>query len=93
MTTTNQDKNKALFAHLVITLSSSAMQHLGKLVNPMTQKTEVNLEAAEATIDMLQMLKDKTEGNLDQEEKRMIEDARQLIATDVCGHEKGSASY
>lgn len=57
---------------LVIMLSSSAMQHLGKIINPMTGKTELNLEAAQATIDMVEMIEAKTRGNLDKDEERLI---------------------
>ncbi|MEI6563143.1 MAG: DUF1844 domain-containing protein [bacterium] len=66
------DMNKALFMELAIMLSSSAMQQLGKIINPMTGKTEIHLEAAQATIDMLEMLEAKTRGNLDREEERLI---------------------
>jgi hypothetical protein len=48
------------------------MQQLGKLVNPVTQKTEVNLEGAQVTIDMLDMLRAKSQGNLDSEEDKML---------------------
>lgn len=68
------DMNKILFANLVMMLSSSAMQQLGKLVNPLTNKTEVSLEGARMTIDMLEMLKAKTEGNLDAEEAKMMKE-------------------
>ena len=63
---------KAMFMQLVIMLSSSAMQHLGKIINPMTGKTELNLEAAQATIDMVEMIEVKTKGNLDREEERLL---------------------
>ncbi|MDD4871679.1 MAG: DUF1844 domain-containing protein [Kiritimatiellae bacterium] len=63
---------KALFAQLVMMLSSSAMQQLGKLVNPITHKTEVDLEGAQITIDMLSMLREKTKGNLDNNEETML---------------------
>jgi len=66
------DLHKILFANLIMMLSSSAMQQLGKLVNPMTKKTEVSLEGARMTIDMIEMLKEKTKGNLDEEENRMV---------------------
>jgi hypothetical protein len=68
------DFNKALLANLILMLSSSAMQQLGKLVNPLTNKAEVNLEAAQMTIDMLAMLKEKTKGNLEADEARMLSD-------------------
>jgi hypothetical protein len=64
--------SRALFAELVMMLSTSAMQQLGKLVNPATGKAELNLEAAQFSIDMLDMLKEKTRGNLDREEESML---------------------
>lgn len=70
-----QEQNKALFVQLVVMLTTSAMQQMGKLVNPATGKTEVHLEAAEATIDLLDMLRVKTAGNLDEEEQRVLADA------------------
>ena len=70
---TEQDFHKALFMNLVMMLASSAMQQMGKIVNPITNKTEINMEGAQLTIDMLIMLQKKTAGNLDDEEKRMID--------------------
>lgn len=67
-----QDMHKALFMELVIMLSSSAMQQLGKIINPLTGKTEVNLAAAQATIDMVEMIESKTRGNLDRDETRLL---------------------
>lgn len=73
-TQSQNDTHKALFLNLVMMLSSSAMQHLGKIVNPLTNKTEVNLEGARMTIDMLEMIRAKTKGNLDTEEDKMLGD-------------------
>lgn len=64
--------HKAMFMQLALMLSSSAMQHLGKIINPMSGKTELNLEAAQATIDMVEMLEAKTRGNLDRDEERLL---------------------
>jgi len=71
-TPTPLEMHKAMFMQLVIMLSSSAMQHLGKIINPMTGKTELNLEAAQATIDMVEMIEAKTKGNLDRDEERLL---------------------
>ena len=68
----SSEMQKAMFMQLVIMLSSSAMQHLGKIINPMTGKTELNLEAAQATIDMVEMIEAKTKGNLDRDEERLL---------------------
>lgn len=67
-----------MFLNLVMMLGSSAMQQLGKLVNPMTNKAEVDLEGAQFSIDMLTCLRDKTRGNLSSTEERMLSD---LIAS------------
>ena len=45
---------------------------MGKLKNPITDKVERNLEQAELSIDMLDMLKKKTGGNLTDEESDLI---------------------
>ena len=72
--TVQSEMDRALFSSLVLMLSTSAMQQLGKLVDPSTHKAEVNLEAAQVTIDMLEMIKHKTAGNLEREEERMLTD-------------------
>ncbi|OGV66036.1 MAG: hypothetical protein A2283_08610 [Lentisphaerae bacterium RIFOXYA12_FULL_48_11] len=68
----DKEMNKALFAQMVMMLSSSTMQQLGKLVNPVTHKAEVDLEGAQITIDTLIMLREKTRGNLDKDEEAML---------------------
>jgi polyhydroxyalkanoate synthesis regulator phasin len=68
------EMNKYLFVNLVTMLSMSAMQQLGKLVNPAAGKAEINLDAAQATIDTLDMLAAKTSGNLDKDEARLMKD-------------------
>ena len=65
-------QNTELFQGLVISLATAVMQHLGKTLNPVTHKIEKNLEAAQATIDMLDMLAAKTQGNLDEKESKLI---------------------
>jgi hypothetical protein len=62
------------FLQLVLMLSTTAMQHLGKLVNPATNKAEVNLDGAQFLIDMLGALEEKTRGNLTAEESRNLTD-------------------
>lgn len=64
--------NEELFQGLVLSLAAGAMQHLGKTMNPMTHKIEKNLEAAQATIDMLDMLQAKTQGNLSEQESQLL---------------------
>lgn len=50
-----------------------AMMQLGKLKNPISDKVERDLEAAQISIDILEALKTKTSGNLDEDEKQFLE--------------------
>ena len=56
-----------------MSLTSSAFYHLGDIADPETGKTETNLPAVQQTIDMLIMLKEKTQGNLTEEEAKLLE--------------------
>ena len=67
--------HSAMLAQLVMMFTSATLQHLGKLVNPATNKAEINLEAAQANIDMLDMLAAKTRGNLKPEEERLLKES------------------
>lgn len=61
------------FYQLVLSLQAAAMQQMGKLANPMTGKVERDLAMAKNTVDMLEMIERKTRGNLNQDEKRMVD--------------------
>lgn len=67
------DKNDQLFASLMYLFHTTGMQGLGKLMNPVSQKIEKNMEQAKESIDMLEMLKQKTQGNLNPELNRLLE--------------------
>jgi len=61
------------FFQLVLSLQTGAMQQMGKIASPLTGKVERNLDVAKSSIDMLGMLKEKTEGNLSDDEKRLLD--------------------
>jgi len=63
------------FSALILSLSHAAMMHLGHIPDPMTGESSPDLELARHTIDTIGMLKDKTAGNLDQDEQRLIDSA------------------
>jgi hypothetical protein len=62
------------FISLILSLSQAGMLQMGKITNPLTGKIERNLEQAKVTIDMLEMLKEKTKGNLVKDEEKLISD-------------------
>jgi len=70
---TPEQKQQALFMQLVIMFQQAAWSHLGKVPNPMTEKIERDLEQARMSIDMLDMLKTRTKGNLSNDEDRLLE--------------------
>lgn len=69
------DKNKQLFLSLIYSFQMQTMMHLGKLANPMTGQIERELDGAQATIDLLDMLKEKTKGNTSEDESRFLDQA------------------
>jgi hypothetical protein len=68
-----QQPFKIDFSTFIMSLTSSAFYHLGDIADPETGKTETNLPAVQQTIDMLLMLKEKTMGNLNEEEAKLLE--------------------
>jgi hypothetical protein len=62
------------FATFVVSLSTSALVHMGRVPDPQTgQPADKNLGAARETIDLLELLQAKTAGNLDAEEARLLQ--------------------
>ena len=69
----NQQPFQIDFSTFIMSLTSSAFYHLGDIADPETGKTETNLPAVHQTIDMLTMLRGKTQGNLNEEENKLLE--------------------
>ena len=63
----------ASFEMLVTTFATEAMVALGQLPNPFTNEHSLNWDHAKYTIDMLQVVEEKTKGNLSTEESAMLE--------------------
>jgi deoxyhypusine synthase len=68
-----ENKNMQLFMGLCTSLVSQAWMQLGKIKNPMTDEINVDLNAASLTIDMLAMLKEKTKGNISDDEAKILD--------------------
>jgi len=63
----------ATLALLVSSLATQAVISLGEVENPFTKKRETRLPEARFHIDMLEMLEQKTKGNLTPEEAQMLQ--------------------
>ena len=68
----HNDKNALLLTQLVSMFHFAALQHMGKLKNPLTDKIERDLQQAQVSIDMLEMLHTKMKGNLSADEEKMF---------------------
>jgi hypothetical protein len=60
------------FTTFVLSLSHSALMHLGEAPNPDTGGLDKNLALARQTIDLIAMLEEKTKGNLTGDEERLL---------------------
>jgi hypothetical protein len=63
------------FSTFVLSLSHSALVHLGDAPNPASGQNEVSLPMARQTIDLLALLQAKSKGNLSGEEEHILEQA------------------
>lgn len=61
------------FSTLVLSLGSAALVQLGEVPDPETGRLEQDVALARHNIDVLEMLRQKTEGNLLDEEKKLLE--------------------
>jgi hypothetical protein len=69
------DYPQVTFTNFVLSLSTSALFHFGDFPEHEGGALEKNLPAAKQTIDILDMLKEKTKGNLDENENNLIQGA------------------
>jgi len=61
------------FIAFISSLAATALMHLGEKLSPDQPDGMKNLDAAKQMIDLLDLLKVKTKGNLDKEEIDMLE--------------------
>jgi len=61
------------FTNFVLSLSTSAIFHFGDFPEQDGGKTQKNLPAAKQTIDILDMLNEKSKGNLNENETNLIQ--------------------
>jgi len=67
------------FEFLVHTIFTQALMALGRIPNPITQKSHKNLDTAKHFIATLAMLEQKTAGNLATDEKRLLDETQHQL--------------
>lgn len=60
------------FATFILSLSHSALMHLGEAPHPEDNRVDLDLPLAKQTIDLLGLLEEKTKGNLNGDEERLM---------------------
>jgi|TARA_B110000914_G_scaffold89941_1_gene79011 hypothetical protein len=66
------EKNDQLFTQLIYMFHTSAMQGLGKIADP-TGQVSRNFEYVSQTIDLMEMLKAKTNGNISEDIEKVLD--------------------
>lgn len=79
---------------LIATFEAAAMQQLGKIAHPVTGGVEVDLAGARDSIEMLVAIQRKTTGNLNEDEKRLLDHVLYQLRmnyVDVAAAQKGES--
>ncbi len=62
------------FSNFIMSLAQTVYVQLGIVEDPFNNQKSKEVEQAKGTIDLLEMLKEKTKGNLTEEEEKLFED-------------------
>jgi hypothetical protein len=65
-------QQEASFTGFIATLSTQALIHMGIIENPLTGEKTQDLAQAKYIIDLLQIIEEKTKGNLTKEEELQL---------------------
>lgn len=68
------EEYKMDFSGFILSLNASALIHLGDIPDPHSKQRSVDHAAAKHTIDILELIAEKTTGNLTEDEKKLIDD-------------------
>ncbi len=89
--TAEQDPSQGVdFASFLLSLATTGMVHLGEIPEPGSGKKMEDLEAARQMIDILGILKEKTEGNLSAEESHLLENVLYELRMKFMGKSKAT---
>ena len=61
------------FTNLIMSFNTSALFHLGEIADPQTGAKNKDLVLAKHAIDTLNILQEKTKGNLTEEEEKLLQ--------------------
>ncbi len=70
---TKQQIPEASFKLFISSLATQTLINLGEMASPFSKKKALDLDQAKFTLDTLQIIKDKTEGNLTDDETKYLD--------------------
>ena len=73
MSETENKKDEHLLINIVTMFTQQAWMAMGKLKNPVTDKTERNLQEASFYIDIIDLMRRKMSGNLSDDEEKFLD--------------------
>lgn len=68
-------KNEANFLQFLSGMAAQTLMHLGMLENPISRAMRIDLPNARYSIELLQLIRTKTQGNLTSEEEKYLDAA------------------
>jgi hypothetical protein len=94
---TNEDNKKQSpgeftmdFSAFILSLNASSLIHMGEIPDPHLRERHVDISAAKHTIDILELLKEKTVGNLDEGEDKLLDDILYNLRLKYVQHTQGN---
>lgn len=75
----SKNKMNADIKSIFVLLGTQAMINMGEIKDPMTQEIKHNLEGAAVFIRLLDVLDEKTRGNLSEEEDHFLQEMRENL--------------
>lgn len=72
--TTDESLPQINFSTFLMSLSTQALMHLGEIPSPLSGKVEIDVPMAKQMIDIIGVLREKTRGNLDTGEDKLMEE-------------------
>jgi hypothetical protein len=76
------------FGTFVMSMASSVLVHLGEISHPEAPGDHKNLALAKQTLDILSMLREKTRGNLTNEEEQLLQNLLYDLRMKYVSHKK-----
>ncbi len=85
------DSHQMTFETFILSLGTATLVAVGELKNPITGKEEKNLESAKQHIDILDLLLQKTKGNLSDSENKLLTQILYEVRMKYVAQTKGEA--